>query len=199
MDKSNLRQLHTMVYQYAMDNNEFLPPAYNMRPGHSEDYYDFNQYWCGILFKNYVVRTAGWDIVADGGKAWDIFTCPDVKEIRKQYGGTFSNVGYVYSWMIHNANQYMPEYGRIGVLGREIDEKRVLLHCAGWPTSGLTIYLSAVGAPHCAWMDWYHDALANVHNKGSHFLTVSGAAIWVPDLGSNTAYRDGQNNYIRWW
>jgi prepilin-type N-terminal cleavage/methylation domain-containing protein len=200
--QSNMKQIYLMIHQYTLDNNDFLPPAYNLTsdPG---SYWDWRLKWYGILFTTYVQKVDHWNANFGGGTAWNVLYCPETYLERTMIPDAFSTAGYMYSWMIHNSSSatkasYTGQQF-IGKIGREIDEKRVVIHCAR--RSAETNMVQVVGAPHCdGWGgNWYRDDLALKHRNGTNFLTVSGGTIWVPDLGSSTAYKDGQNNYIRWW
>ena len=195
---SNMRQIYLMIHQYALDNAEFLPPAWltTSDPGY---YWNWRNKWYGILYETYVHKINGWDPITEGGSAWRVLYCPETYVERTMFSDAFSTAGYMYSWMIHNSSQYSPTQGPIGRRGREIDEKRVVIHCAR--RSPLDNQAQVVGAPYCdPWgRNWYLNDLALRHRNGTNFLTVSGSVIWVPDLGSSQKYKNGQNPYILWW
>ncbi len=197
--QSNMKQIHFMIHQYTLDNSDFLPPA-RLYNGPTSLYYNWRYHWYGLLFETYVQKIGNSDPQIGGGSAWKAMYCPDTFQERTMISREFSSVGYMYSWMIHNGHQFYAAQGPIGRLGYgEMDEKRVVIHCAGRSPYNIS-YASAEGAPYCTFdLDWYINYLARKHRNGTNFLTVSGAIIWVPDLGSNNAYKDGHNNYIRWW
>jgi prepilin-type N-terminal cleavage/methylation domain-containing protein len=200
--QTNLKQISFLIIQYSLDNGEFLPPG---RLSNSPPLlWDWRAHWYGILFRNYIKKIE--DPYLEGGSAYNILYCPKTIQERKnpalQIGwyGTF--VGYCYSWMIHNGHQFYATQGPIGRVGyKEMDEKRILVHCTGDNPLRFGGF-EVVSAPHCTenWGgNWYLEYLSRKHNGGTYFLAVAGNTIWVPDLGSNAAYKDGHNNYIRWW
>jgi prepilin-type N-terminal cleavage/methylation domain-containing protein len=198
--KSNQHQIHGMVMNYALGNADFLPPAYDPFLGGSYDpwgEYRLDYHWCSLLLKDSTGIQPTWDVEGSGGSTWALFSCPITRPERRARGGVFSVVGYVYSWMVHNSYRVQEGTRWLGKIGRDSDEKRVLIHDTGVPKA--SPYLITVGAPYCGWMDWYLDALAIPHNGRTHFLAVGGAVIDVPDLGSNAAYLDGGNRWIVWW
>jgi prepilin-type N-terminal cleavage/methylation domain-containing protein len=207
--KSNMKQIHLMIHQYTLDNNDFMPPARNPDPTNPPYFglYDWRRHWYGILFETYVKKLQGWEPVSEGGTAWKVLYCPETFLERTIFTNGFYSCGYMYSWWVWNAHAALDfdftgyrTYGKINRWSN--DEKRVALHCSGRIPGGPA---NAEGSVHGAGSGggaieggkWYTYDLAKKHRGGTNFLTFSGGIIWVPDLGSYAPYQYN-NQYIHW-
>ncbi len=102
-DRSNLKQLGIVSYNYAMDNRDNFP---NMNPAYDGDPHDVSGNWCWDV-PDYVANV----LSANGANAYLCY-CPGnptiTKDIFWAYGGSGSNnyttansyrvLGYVFAW-----------------------------------------------------------------------------------------------------